>query len=54
MVARLTDQNLAETARYLELNYRQCLLRLENPAGQAPYNLVITKEWMFMVNRSRS
>ena len=54
MMARLTDQNLVETARYLELNYRQCLLRLENPTGHAPYNLVITKEWMFMVNRSRS
>lgn len=50
---KLNDQNLNDSARYLELNYRQCLHRLENPIGQAPYNLVITKDWMFMVNRSR-
>lgn len=49
----MTDSNLSESARYLELNYRQCLHRLENPTGQAPYNFVITKDWMFMVNRSR-
>lgn len=53
LVSRLTDQNLLETARYLEMNYRQCLHRLENPTAQAPYNFVITREWMFMVNRSR-
>ena len=53
LISRLTDQNLLETARYLELNYRQCLHRLENPTAQAPYNFVITREWMFMVNRSR-
>ena len=28
------------------------MVRLENPRGEAPYNLVITKDWMFMVNRS--
>ena len=53
LITRLTDQNLLESARYLELNYRQCLHRLENPTGKEPYNLVITKEWIFMVNRSR-
>ena len=53
LISRLDDQNLLESARYLELNYRQCLHRLENPTGQAPYNFVVTKDWMFMVNRSR-
>ena len=53
LISRLTDSNLLEAARYLELNYRQCLHRLENPTAQAPYNFVITREWMFMVNRSR-
>ena len=48
----LDDNNLWESAGYLEQNYRQCLVRLENPRGEAPYNLVITKDWMFMVNRS--
>ena len=38
----------------LEQAYNQCLRRLDNPLGQHPYNLVVTKEWMLMVNRSKS
>ena len=52
LVHYLNDENLSESAKYLEINYRQCLQRLENPTGQAPYNLIITKDWMLMVNRS--
>ena len=29
------------------------MTRLENQSGLQPYNLVITKEWMFIVNRSQ-
>jgi len=52
LLPNLNDQNLWESAGYLEQNYRQCLIRLENPRGEAPHNLIITKDWMLMVNRS--
>ena len=53
LIGKLTDANLKDGAKYLEINYRQCLHRLENPTAQLPYNLIITKEWMLVVNRSK-
>ena len=53
MIGRLTEQTLKESAKQLEISYRQCLTRLENQNGLQPYNLVITKEWMLIVNRSQ-
>ena len=47
------EQNLEEHAKILEMSYRACLGRLENLNARLPYNLIITKEWMLVVNRSR-
>lgn len=54
LTSRITDEaSLEKAAVSLHQSYLSCLQRLENPTGQGPYNLVVTKDWIMMVNRSR-
>jgi ATP adenylyltransferase/5',5'''-P-1,P-4-tetraphosphate phosphorylase II len=54
LISRITDEkSLDKAATSLEQLYLSCLQRLENPKGHGPYNFVVNKDWVMMVNRSR-
>lgn len=48
-----TDKQLKSAAEYHLQAYNACLSKLDNKDGKHPYNLVITKDWMLMVNRAK-
>jgi len=49
----LKEANLFEKAKKLENDYERLLKYLENENRKIPYNLVITRKWMFVVLRKK-
>jgi ATP adenylyltransferase len=51
LILGLSDENVEERSKQLETMYIECQRRLANSKLNIAYNMILTKEWMFIVLR---
>eukprot|EP00826_Nyctotherus_ovalis_P025657 TRINITY_DN1990_c0_g1_i10.p1 TRINITY_DN1990_c0_g1~~TRINITY_DN1990_c0_g1_i10.p1 ORF type:complete len:114 (-),score=27.42 TRINITY_DN1990_c0_g1_i10:53-394(-) len=53
VTSKLIDEIVRERAEILERHYEELLKHLGNEDRRMPYNLIITRKWMFVVLRRK-